>query len=121
VDIPVYVPGAKAVRACTLPSVAGDGWTLISRDQSRADERLLKTGVGITPLCVMTVRALTLLLGNAGGSYGIAVGNVLAVAGAALFSWIALIELRRSPPQVRAHPRSSGSGRSSGEMAASTK
>jgi hypothetical protein len=175
-----HAPGERGLKACTLPSVAGDGWTdfnvamagagaalagliivaisvnldpiiaaktlpsraaasiatlvlaiaaaclglmpdqpgwllglelvigaafvwviearsafLISRDQSRADERLLKIGVGVAPLCVMTVGALMLLLGNTGGSYGIALGSVLAVAGAVLFSWIALIELRR--------------------------
>jgi hypothetical protein len=95
-DQPVWLLGPELVVG------AGFVWViearsafLMSRDQSHLGDRLLKISVGIVPLCCLTVGALLLLLGHAGGSYGVAIGSILAVVGAVLFSWIALIELRR--------------------------
>ena len=44
---------------------------------------------------MLTVGALSLIAGDPNGAYGVAIGSVLAVAGAVLFAWIALIEILR--------------------------
>jgi hypothetical protein len=68
---------------------------LIAHDGASTGERLLKVGVGALPLAVISAGALLLLLGDSDGTYAVAIGSLLAIVGAVLFSWIALIELRR--------------------------
>jgi hypothetical protein len=68
----------------------------ILREQGqRAANRGMKILVGALPPAVFTVGAMLLVAGAGTGYVWVAAGSVLAIIGAVLFSWIALVEILR--------------------------
>jgi hypothetical protein len=49
----------------------------------------------LAPLGCLTLGGALLTLGSAGGAYWVALGSIGALAGAVLFSWVALVEVLR--------------------------
>lgn len=93
---PVWLLGLEiVVGALIVWIVEARALYLIAKEGRPIVERLLKIGVGALPLVVISIGALLLLIGRADGSYAVGIGSLIAVVGAVLFSWVALIELRR--------------------------
>ena len=68
----------------------------ILREQGQdAFARAMKVLVGILPPMAFTVGAVLLVAGADTGYVWVAVGSILAIVGAVLFSWIALVEILR--------------------------
>lgn len=68
----------------------------ILREQGqRAANRAMKILVGVLPPAVFTVGAVLLVAGAGTGYVWVAAGSILAIIGAVLFSWIALVEILR--------------------------
>lgn len=58
-------------------------------------DQVAKAATGLIPLLAFSVGCVMLLLGMPGGFFAVAAGCILAIVGAVLFSWVALIEVLR--------------------------
>ena len=68
---------------------------ILREEGQNAANRVMKTVVGILPPVAFTAGAVLLVAGVDTGYVWVGVGSVLAIVGAVLFSWIALVEILR--------------------------
>ncbi|GER22780.1 hypothetical protein NCCP1664_12770 [Zafaria cholistanensis] len=68
---------------------------ILREEGQHAARRVLKVLVGILPPVAFTIGAVMLVAGADSGYGWIGAGSVLAIVGAVLFSWVALVEILR--------------------------
>ncbi|KQX05642.1 MULTISPECIES: hypothetical protein [unclassified Leifsonia] len=68
--------------------------TIVREDRANGSP-LLKNAAGIAPLVAFAAGSVLLIIGEADGYYGVAIGSILAILSAVLLSWIALVEILR--------------------------
>jgi hypothetical protein len=68
---------------------------ILREEGQGAATRAMKVLVGVLPPAAFTIGAVLLVAGADSGYVWVAVGSILAIVGAVLFSWIALVEILR--------------------------
>ena len=96
-DQPAWLLGLEILAGVVLLSLLE--WfavrAILREEGQRAFARVMKVVVGILPPAAFTAGAVLLLASADAGYVWVAAGSILAIVGAVLFSWIALVEILR--------------------------
>lgn len=93
---PIWILGLEVlIGAIVVWVIEGRAALLIVRAPDVPGYRIFKVAVGVLPLTLITLGAVLLVASVGSGFTFVALGSVLAVAGAVLFAWVALIEILR--------------------------